>query len=503
MKFWKLAPILLVSSAAAQSIALPWAGHGHDPQHTAISKVAAQPIAHIRWQTPIDLTRIYWGTSLLAHYGSPLITRSNTVIVPIKDGGDDGFHVEARAAADGALRWTQATDYTAPPHNWVPSYNVTLTPKNRLCFPGAAGSVRFRDNPDATNGPTGQLFFYGQENYDLDPATYNSTVKINTPITADRYGNIFFGFQVTGSNPIGLTSGIARIAEDGSGSWISAAAAAADTNVVKVVHNCAPALSNDHKTLYLAVSDGDYSPGYLVALNSRTLAPVAKARLFDVRSPANLALLPDDGTASPTVGPDGDVYFGVFANTGFSYNHYRGWMLHFDSTLVQSKTPGAFGWDDTASIVPAALVPSYHGASPYLILTKYNNYIGGGGDGVNKLAILDPNARMADPITGASVMQEIITIAGPTHDSDYPDNPAAVREWCINTAAVDPFTKSALVSCEDGKLYRWDFSSNTLSENLVLTNGLGEAYTPTTIGMDGSVYALANGILFAIGAAPK
>ncbi len=78
-----------------------------------------------------------------------------------------------------------------------------------------------------------------------------------------------------------------------------------------------------------------------------------------------------------------------------------------------------------------------------------------------------------------------------------------MREWCINTAAVDPFTKSALVSCEDGKLYRWDFGSNALTESLVLTDGLGEAYTPTTIGMDGTVYAIANGILFAIGAAAK
>ncbi len=51
---------------------------------------------------------------------------------------------------------------------------------------------------------------------------------INTPLTADAQGNIFFGFQVTGANPAGLVSGIARVAPDGTGIWVGAAAAAGD-----------------------------------------------------------------------------------------------------------------------------------------------------------------------------------------------------------------------------------------------------------------------------------
>ncbi len=209
----------------------------------------------------------------------------------------------------------------------------------------------------------------------------------------------------------------------------------------------------------------------------------------------------DDGTASPTVGPDGDVYFGVLENPWYT-NHDRGWLLHFNSALTQSKTPGAFGWDDTASIVSASLVPSYHGSSPYLLMTKYNNYAdpGIGGDGVNKIAILDPQNSMSDPISGAVVMNEVLTIADPTPDSSYTNiYPNAVHEWCINTAAVDPFTKSVLANNEDGKLYRWDLTSNTLSETNVLTSGLGEAYTPTIIGVDGIVYAINNATLYAIG----
>src|SRR5579862_2795003 len=64
-----------------------WSSHGHDPQHTGISTVAAQPLSSIHWQTPIDSSGEGQpgGTSgpLFVHYGSPLVTAGNTVIVPV------------------------------------------------------------------------------------------------------------------------------------------------------------------------------------------------------------------------------------------------------------------------------------------------------------------------------------------------------------------------------------------------------------------------------------
>ena len=57
----------------------------------------------------------------------------------------------------------------------------------------------------------------------------------------------------------------------------------------------------------------------------------------------------------------------------------------------------------------------------------------------------------------------------------------------------------AIVNCEDGKVYRWELGGNTLVEAVSLTVGIGEAYTPTILGNDGTAYAINNGILFAVG----
>jgi hypothetical protein len=93
-----------------------------------------------------------------------------------------------------------------------------------------------------------------------------------------------------------------------------------------------------------------------------------------------------------------------------------------------------------------------------------------------------------------TVMQEVLTILGPTANPN-----GGVDEWCINTAAIDPFSKSALVNSEDGTLYRWDFTTNTFTQKIKLTGGLAEAYTPTAIGVDGTVYAINDAVIFAVG----
>jgi hypothetical protein len=485
--------VFSVSYSAAQSRA--WPTHSHDEQHTGVSSVASQPFSKIHWKAPVDLA--VPAGEIFIHYGSPLVTAVNTVIVPVKI-GTDSFRVVARNGATGQVLWRRPTAYQAPFAGFLPGMGPTLS-GNHLFIPDSGGRVIMRRSPNLATGTSSELYFYGQRNFQADPTVYEQNVQISTPLTADALGNLFFGFVAIGPTPIGLQSGLARIAGDGTGTWATASFLAGDPLITEISMSCAPALSQDGSILYVAVSSGDFGFGYLLALDSRTLSVINKVRLTDPASGFD-ATMTDESSASPTVGPDGDVYYGVLENP-FPDHNDRGWLLHFNRDLSVQKIPGSFGWDDTPSIVDAALVASYHGTSTYLIMSKYNNYASiNTGDGHNRVAILDPNATENDPVIPTTqVMQEVITQLGITPDPNFPTFPGAVREWCINTAAVDPFTKSVIVNSEDGKLYRWDLTSNTLSETIKLSGGIGEAYTPTIIGADGTVYAINDAVLDAIG----
>ena len=491
-------------NAPAQAPSVPtFAGNAH---HTAIYQPAAQNLNTIRWSTSIDLNN----SGALAHYGAPVITPANTILVPVKIAGD-GFQVNAFDGNSSVAKYTLTTDYILPTHNWIPVYNPVLATGSfgtRLYYAGGGGTIYHIDNPDAvTHGaPVREVFYTTLANYQANAAAYNSTIFINTPITADSNGNVFFGFRVQGTAPAPLNttqSGFARIDPNGNGTYVLAGTAAGDANIDWDSHNSAPALSNDETTLYVAAKSSSDSTGYLVGLDSITLATKYRVFLNDPRTGTGAGIT-DDGTASATVAPDDDVYFGILNTEGAGS---RGFLLRFSSDLTTEKTPGGFGWDYTPAIVPANMVPSYQGASSYLLFVKYNNYVEGtegDGNGINKIALLDPNSTQIDPhpsADGLVEMREVLTLIGPTPDSEFntPAFPYAVREWCINTAAVNPASNSIFTPSEDGHIYRWNVANNSFSQAVTLSPGIGEPYVPTVVGPDGVVYTLNGGTLFALG----
>ena len=510
--YGRIAAGMVAASAAALSIGCGggggggsianqpfWAGYGRSAQHTAISDVSTVPLTKVKWTHTVDATNPT-GT-IYIHYGSPSITRANTIIVPVRTGASS-FRFDALAGATGTQLWTTDTDYIVAPHDWVPSCSGVISPSGRFYYPGAGGTILYRDAPDSATPPTngtGRIVFYGTANYaGANIATYNANLYINTPITADSAGNIYFGVMSTGATPTNTASSIVKIDKTGVATAVSITSLSAD--MTKIAHNCAPAVSNDGTLVYFGINNTNgsgASAGYLVALKTSNLTIAGKIKLKDPKS-GNDAGVYDAGTASPTVGPDGDVYYGVLESP-FGGNHGRGFMLHYDSQLVTTKTPAAFGWDDTASIVPATMVPSYKGASTYLLCIKYNNYADGGGDGHNRVAVVDPGQSAVESISGVTCMAEVLTVLGPTPDSGFPGVPGAVREWCINSAAVDPGTKSVIINCEDGHCYRWSLVTNALTEDVFLASPTAEAYTPTLIGPDGTSYAINDATLNAVG----
>src|SRR5262245_25289742 len=107
-RFLFVLPGLLMVFQAVGARADGWSTHAGNPHHTALSTVAAQPLETVRWSTPVDVAPP--SGEILVHYGSPLITPANTVIVPVEAGGG-GFMVKALNARDGSPIWSQTSDY--------------------------------------------------------------------------------------------------------------------------------------------------------------------------------------------------------------------------------------------------------------------------------------------------------------------------------------------------------------------------------------------------------
>lgn len=251
---------ILVPNAFAQTGG--WLTHSHDEQHTALSTVQSQPLNTIHWHVPVDLNPPQG--EIFIHYGSPLVTEANTVIVPVKT-GTDSFRVEAHNGATGKLVWKLDTGYQAPEASFVPGMGPTIS-GSQLFVPDIAGRVLVRQNPDDVKGTVTRLYFYGAKNYRKDPTAYEQNVQIDTPLTTDASGNLYFGFLALGSTPLDLQSGIARIASDGTGTWVSAATASGDSSISQVAISAAPALSPDGSILYVAVDSETAGYGYLLAL---------------------------------------------------------------------------------------------------------------------------------------------------------------------------------------------------------------------------------------------
>src|SRR5580704_15915230 len=493
-------PLLPVSAPPAVGAVPTFAGNA---QHTSAYVPTSQDLGRVKWTTSVNSNT---GGSA-SRYASPVITAANTVIAPSQIAGG-AFQLNAFTGSTGASLYALSTDYVAPTSSITPVYQPVLVANasgTRLYYAGAGGTILYISNPDsATPGtPVRQPFYTTLSDYQTRAASFNSTVFINTPLTADANGDVFFGFRVQGTapSPLGTQDGFARIDANGNGTYVLAGTAAADSAVSHDAQNSAPALSNDGTTVYFAAKSAtNDNYAYLVGLDSTALTTKYRVLLTDPRN-GNGAGVVDGSTASPVIGPDNDVYFGTMANPD---NGSRGFLLYFSSDPTTTKTPGAFGWDNTPAVVSSSMVTSYAGSATYLLVSSYNDSVGQvDGQGVNKVALLDPTATETDShasSNGLSVMREILDATSPTPDAANQNStfPSAVLPWLGNAFAVNAATKTVILPSSDGNLYRWNVSTNSLSQFLNLGTAGGQQNVPTVIGPDGSTYTISGSTLTSV-----
>jgi hypothetical protein len=129
--------------------AVEWAGFAGNAQHTAAARTRPQPFRRIRWRAKVDLAPHLQFGELPIHYGSPMITAANTVLVPTRVSKQAGFRVVAYSGTSGARRWSIDTDYRPPAFTggfgaWTPPLPAVLTPSAALAVAGGGGTVLVR-----------------------------------------------------------------------------------------------------------------------------------------------------------------------------------------------------------------------------------------------------------------------------------------------------------------------------------------------------------------------
>lgn len=306
---------------------------------------------------------------------------------------------------------------------------------------------------------------------------------------------------------------------------------------IRVALNIAPAIAADGTIYSIARSHGAFSnrSAFLVAVNPNLTSkwaaslnnrftdgcgvPISQGGVLPpngqpggCRAGANLGVDPgvnhagggrvlDDSSASPTVAPDGSIFYGAYSR----YNYAQGHLMHFSASGAYL---GAyrFGWDLTAGIAP-------HGGT-YSVVIKDNQY----GE-VGSYCDVESACPSDRTIANSAGYPEAYFVTQLNHNlnvewrfqntntfsctrqpdgsvtctSDHPNG----FEWCVNAVVIDA-NGVVYANSEDGNLYAIN-PDGTLKQNIFQQLALGAAYTPASIGLDGKIYSQNAGHLFVAG----
>ena len=207
----------------------------------------------------------------------------------------------------------------------------------------------------------------------------------------------------------------------------------------------------------------------------------------------------DDSSSTPTIAPDGSIFYGSLT----FYNFAQGHLLHFSANgdFLNSFN---FGWDSTPAIYP-------HNGT-YSVVIKNNHYPGGSycsdpnwcpvartdanplGKESYFVTQLDPNLNIEWSFQNTNTQSCTRQSDGSLScQSDHPNG----FEWCVNAPLVDA-NGTVYANSEDGNLYAIG-QGGVLIQRLFQQLALGAAYTPASMDSNGRIYSQNDGHLFVIG----
>lgn len=509
---------------------------GGNAQHTNLYAIDPQNLNFVKWG-PLSVDDI---PAAPAVYGPPLISNNNVVYIPVKKTpsattlGADNFTIKVIDGSTGVLNYEiTGNEYVAPPYSILPPYGPAITQQGafvRLWYPGPGGTVWYVDDADNTVGhaaPVQVCFYTSMVNYLANKADLDGRIFVNTMMITDSTGAVLFGYK--NANPLApaiipdqpMIDGVVRIGYNLAVTYITVRDMTGDVFITRGQQGYALTLNNDETVVYAlgkATSTDFYC--YLIGMTNtdvpgEALKPIYKVVTGTLRDPRNVfnpvGILDGDPATTPMVGPDGDVYLGVAANPSTS----RNWLLHFSGDLGTTKLPGNSSCNP--SVVPANLVPSYNGLSTYLILTTLRESLdfsfvtvgGSGATGVNKLALLDPNApgqrSRYDSDNNQVCMREVLTAIATTPniaELSSPFSDGAVIEFCSDAMPTSTVRGVGFSINNDTRVYRWNMVTHLLDQvtDMLYTDVIPNVpVAPAAIGPDGALYAVVAGLLFCIG----
>lgn len=284
--------------------------------------------------------------------------------------------------------------------------------------------------------------------------------------------------------------------------------------------NAIPAIGGDGTIFTVSRAHFSDRSAYLVAVDPVLLGPRWAASMRDRLADGCGVLLPPNGTpggcrvgtaagvdpetnrapagrvvdlasSSPVVLPDGGVLYGTYTR----YNFDRGHLMRFDASGT-FRGSYDFGWDITPAVFPhdgrysVILKDNHYELGSYCFNSQFCPPEAGQYDVVSLDPSLTPEWTFRSTNTESCARAADGTISC---ISDHPDG----FEWCVNQPAVD-VRGVVYANSEDGFLYAIG-TDGKLSEKIFLNLAIGAAYTPLSIGADGTVYTQNDGHLFAVG----